>query len=179
MCLASIVMTEAIVAAHRGFRIRAGRNQRLRSRRPIACSAGNPEQMARNYFSDSGGRFFAGVWESTPGRWRVRYTENEFCHLTRGRIRIEDARRATVELHGRRFVRDPRGLRGHVGSDRADRQALRDLRTRCFLVLGAAESRFAPEVGRTLRTISVGATRVRAWSRAAGMLAAFPAAGCT
>ena len=52
---------------------------------------GHPEQVARNYFSDSTGRFFAGVWESTPGRWRVRYTENEFCHITRGRIRIADA----------------------------------------------------------------------------------------
>jgi uncharacterized cupin superfamily protein len=53
--------------------------------------AGDPEQTARNYFSDSGGRFFAGIWESTPGRWRVRYTENEFCHLTRGSIRIADS----------------------------------------------------------------------------------------
>ncbi|HKU15448.1 MAG TPA: cupin domain-containing protein [Steroidobacteraceae bacterium] len=52
--------------------------------------AGEPQHTARNYFSDSSGRFFAGVWESTPGRWRVRYTENEFCHLTRGRIRIAD-----------------------------------------------------------------------------------------
>jgi uncharacterized cupin superfamily protein len=30
------------------------------------------------------------VWESTPGRWRVRYSENEFCHITRGKVRIED-----------------------------------------------------------------------------------------
>lgn len=53
---------------------------------------GHPEHTTRNYFSDGTGRFFAGVWESTPGRWRVRYTENEFCHLTRGRVRIEDGR---------------------------------------------------------------------------------------
>jgi uncharacterized protein len=51
---------------------------------------GTPEHIARNYFSDAGGRFFAGVWESTPGRWRVRYSENEFCHITRGKVRIED-----------------------------------------------------------------------------------------
>ncbi|MGH8175514.1 MAG: cupin domain-containing protein [Steroidobacter sp.] len=52
---------------------------------------GDPEQIVRNYFSDSTGQFFAGVWESTPGRWRVRYSENEFCHITRGRVRIADA----------------------------------------------------------------------------------------
>ena len=69
------------------------RQPKRASRKPPAdrCSAGLPSSTARNYFSDSGGRFFAGVWESTPGRWRVRYTENEFCHITRGRVRIADA----------------------------------------------------------------------------------------
>ena len=52
--------------------------------------AGTPEQNIDNYFTDATGQFFAGVWRSTPGRWRVRYSENEFCHLTRGRVRIED-----------------------------------------------------------------------------------------
>ena len=107
--------------------------------------AGNPEQTARNYFSDSSGRFFAGVWESTPGRWRVRYTENEFCHLTRGRVRIEDACGRQWTLQGRRFLRHSRRLRGHVGSARADRQALRDLRSRCFLVRSPVA--FAPKWG--------------------------------
>lgn len=51
---------------------------------------GQPEQTALNYFSDTTGQFFAGVWNSTPGKWKVRYTENEFCHITRGRVRIED-----------------------------------------------------------------------------------------
>lgn len=51
---------------------------------------GSPQHTARNFFSDTSGQFFAGVWESTPGRWRVRYSENEFCHLTRGRVVIED-----------------------------------------------------------------------------------------
>ncbi|HEY4366221.1 MAG TPA: cupin domain-containing protein [Steroidobacteraceae bacterium] len=62
------------------------------SRPPVdRLLGGMPEQTARNFFSDTTGQFFAGVWESTPGRWRVRYTENEFCHITRGSVRIEDA----------------------------------------------------------------------------------------
>lgn len=50
---------------------------------------GDPVHRARNYFSDATGQMFAGVWESTPGRWRVKYTENEFCHIVAGEVRIE------------------------------------------------------------------------------------------
>jgi uncharacterized cupin superfamily protein len=90
MCLASIVMTEAIAPRIVDFAI--GTAETSVSRPPAdQLLAGEPETTTRNYFSDAGGRFFAGVWESTPGRWRVRYSENEFCHLTRGRIRIADA----------------------------------------------------------------------------------------
>ena len=90
MCLASIVMTEALAPTLVDF---ATAPAETTVAKPPAdrVLAGSPEHTARNYFSDSGGRFFAGVWESTPGRWRVRYTENEFCHITRGRIRIADA----------------------------------------------------------------------------------------
>ena len=89
MCLASIVMTEAIVP--RIVYFASAPAETTVSKQPAdRLLAGNPEQTTRNYFSDSSGRFFAGIWESTPGRWRVRYTENEFCHLTRGRIRIAD-----------------------------------------------------------------------------------------
>lgn len=59
---------------------------------PDRLLSGAPEHTARNYFSDATGQFFAGIWESTPGKWRVRYTENEFCHITRGSVRIDDGR---------------------------------------------------------------------------------------
>jgi uncharacterized cupin superfamily protein len=52
--------------------------------------SGTPEHVAHNYFSDRTGRFHSGIWESTTGKWRVRYAENEFCHITRGHVRIED-----------------------------------------------------------------------------------------
>jgi uncharacterized cupin superfamily protein len=51
---------------------------------------GQPEHSVRNVFADSSGHFFCGVWSSTPGIWRVSYTENEFCHLLSGRISITD-----------------------------------------------------------------------------------------
>ena len=53
--------------------------------------AGDPVATAKNYFSDTEGKFFVGVWESTPGCWQVRYSEHEFCHITKGRVRIRSA----------------------------------------------------------------------------------------
>jgi uncharacterized protein len=91
MCLASIVMTETIAPRIVDFAKQKPETTTSKPP-PDRLLEGDPEQIARNYFSDATGRFFAGVWESTPGRWRVQYTENEFCHLTRGRIRIEDGR---------------------------------------------------------------------------------------
>jgi uncharacterized protein len=89
MCLASIVMSE--VASPLIVDFKAGAPEITRSKPPQdRLLGGSPEHVARNYFSDSTGRFFAGVWESTPGRWRVRYSENEFCHITQGRVVIED-----------------------------------------------------------------------------------------
>jgi len=52
--------------------------------------SGAPVQTVRNLFADSTGQFFAGTWSSTTGRWQVRYTENEFCHVLTGIIRITD-----------------------------------------------------------------------------------------
>ena len=48
--------------------------------------AGSPRHTLANYFSDATGQFFAGRWSSTPGKWRVRYTENELCVITDGEV---------------------------------------------------------------------------------------------
>ena len=89
MCLASIVMTDATSSSIVHFAAAAPETTTSKPP-PDQLLAGDPEHIVRNYFSDRTGHFFAGVWESTPGRWRVRYSENEFCHITRGRVRIED-----------------------------------------------------------------------------------------
>lgn len=51
--------------------------------------AGKPVMRVSNYFSDSTQQFFAGRWAATRGTWRVRYTENELCVMTAGRVVIE------------------------------------------------------------------------------------------
>jgi len=52
--------------------------------------AGQPRQQVSNYFSDATQQFHTGVWSSTPGKWRIRYSESEFCCLTRGRVALEN-----------------------------------------------------------------------------------------
>lgn len=59
---------------------------------PTRLAAGSPApvQLVRNAFTDATGRFFGGIWRSSPGAWRVDYSENELCVLTEGRVRITD-----------------------------------------------------------------------------------------
>ena len=53
--------------------------------------AGHPELEVRNFFTDTSQQFFAGRWSATRGKWRVRYTENELCVMTAGRVVLESA----------------------------------------------------------------------------------------
>jgi len=52
--------------------------------------AGDPRQAIANHFTDATQQFFAGTWSSTPGKWRIRYSESEFCCLTKGRVVLEN-----------------------------------------------------------------------------------------
>jgi uncharacterized cupin superfamily protein len=52
--------------------------------------SGDPRHQVTNYFSDDTQQFHTGVWSSTRGKWRIRYSESEFCCLTRGRVALEN-----------------------------------------------------------------------------------------
>jgi uncharacterized cupin superfamily protein len=58
---------------------------------PDRLISGAPRQLVANYFSDQTGQFHSGTWSSTRGKWRIRYSESEFCCLTKGRVALEDA----------------------------------------------------------------------------------------
>ena len=53
---------------------------------PGRLLSGSPQLTVWNHYADETQQFFAGIWEATPGSWRVRYSEHEFCHLLCGRI---------------------------------------------------------------------------------------------
>jgi len=74
--------------------------------------AGTPQLQVRNYFADSSQQFFAGRWSATRGKWRVRYTENELCVMTAGRVVIEsDSGERSVFAAGDAFL-VPAGFAG-------------------------------------------------------------------
>ena len=60
--------------------------------------SGNPEQRLWSQYIDASGQFFAGVWESDPGAWRVRYTEEEHCRIVSGRSRLTAADGKVTEV---------------------------------------------------------------------------------
>lgn len=59
--------------------------------KPGNIVSGTPTTRLQNYFSDDTGQFFSGIWESSPGKWRVAYAENEFCGILSGRIILTNA----------------------------------------------------------------------------------------
>ena len=58
---------------------------------PDRLLEGNPRLEIRNYFADPSQQFFAGRWSATRGKWRVRYSENELCVMTAGKVVIESS----------------------------------------------------------------------------------------
>ena len=46
--------------------------------------SGDPQFRTWNCDEADGG-LYAGIWEATPGKWRIVYDEWEFCHILSGR----------------------------------------------------------------------------------------------
>lgn len=79
---------------------------------PEKLISGNPRQTVWMHYKDPSGRFFVGVWRSEPGRWRIAYTEEEFCQMLEGKsiVTRDDGHSVTVSA-GESFV-IPRGFVG-------------------------------------------------------------------
>jgi uncharacterized cupin superfamily protein len=58
---------------------------------PEKILAGIPRTRVSNQYADRTQQFFCGLWTSTSGKWRIRYTEHELCLLIEGRVRIESS----------------------------------------------------------------------------------------
>lgn len=74
--------------------------------------SGDPAQATTVLFQSSDGRFASGIWECKPGKWRVVFTESEFCHLLEGTIIVtgDDGSQRTFRA-GDAFV-SPSGFTG-------------------------------------------------------------------
>ena len=56
----------------------------METSKPGNVVSGDPTTRLQNYFTDASGQFFSGIWESTPGKWPVSYSESEFCAILEG-----------------------------------------------------------------------------------------------
>jgi uncharacterized cupin superfamily protein len=65
---------------------------------PEKLLLGDPRQGVFNLFSDPGQEFHVGLWESEPGKWKVQYSEQEFCTMLEGRILIRDDAGGEIEV---------------------------------------------------------------------------------
>lgn len=72
---------------------------------------GNPRFRTWNV-EEAGSGLFAGVWESTPGKWRIEYDEWEYCRILSGvSVITEDGGAARTVKAGDSFVLRP-GFKG-------------------------------------------------------------------
>lgn len=73
--------------------------------------SGTPRSRTWNV-EDTADGLYCGVWESTPGKWRISYDEWEFCHILSGvSVITEDGGEARTVKAGDAFVLRP-GFKG-------------------------------------------------------------------
>ena len=78
---------------------------------PDRLISGDPRFTTWNAEEADGG-LYAGIWEATPGKWRIVYDEWEFCHILSGvSVIAEDGGEARTVKAGDSFVLRP-GFRG-------------------------------------------------------------------
>ena len=77
---------------------------------PERVLAGDPRFHTWNAEERDG--LYAGIWEATPGKWRIEYDEWEFCHILSGiSIIAEDGGESRTVRAGDSFVLRP-GFKG-------------------------------------------------------------------
>jgi uncharacterized cupin superfamily protein len=73
--------------------------------------SGDPRFATWNVEEAEGG-LYAGIWEATPGKWRIEYDEWEFCHILSGvSVITEDGGEARTVRAGDAFILRP-GFKG-------------------------------------------------------------------
>ncbi|MBL8581591.1 MAG: cupin domain-containing protein [Rhizobiaceae bacterium] len=74
---------------------------------PDRVIAGAPKFRTWNVEEAPNG-LYAGIWEATPGKWRIAYDEWEFCHILAGvSVIAEDGGEARTVRAGDSFVLRP------------------------------------------------------------------------
>lgn len=59
---------------------------------------GQPTRTWKPLYSSASEEFHAGIYECTPGKWRVSYSEDEFCTLLEGQLKLTSEAGETQEF---------------------------------------------------------------------------------
>lgn len=74
--------------------------------------SGNPLQTLWMHYTDQSEQFFSGIWRSEPGKWRIHYTEEEYCCISAGvSVVTDEAGNSTSLKTGDEFI-IPKGFVG-------------------------------------------------------------------
>ena len=57
---------------------------------PEKLIEGNPKQTVWMHYTDASKKFMSGIWCSEVGKWRIIYTEEEYCSILEGTSIITD-----------------------------------------------------------------------------------------
>ena len=74
--------------------------------------SGNPKQRVWNHYTDASGKFFAGLWQSEVGKWKISYTEEEYCQILEGSSIITDSEGRALTVSAGDELVVPRGFIG-------------------------------------------------------------------
>lgn len=79
---------------------------------PEALLEGDYTTTTYNHWTGEEGRLYCGIWECTPGKVKVDYSEWEFCHLIEGEALLtEEGGRSWRVSQGDAFIIPP-GFKG-------------------------------------------------------------------
>lgn len=78
---------------------------------PDRVLAGNPRFKTWN-IEDEAGEIYAGIWEATPGKWRVTYDEWEYFHILSGHSVLTEDGGEPVDLRAGDSLIVRRGFTG-------------------------------------------------------------------
>lgn len=74
--------------------------------------SGTPDQAFDVLYTSQSGEMSAGIYECSAGKWQVAYSEDEFCTLTEGTVRLTDAAGKTEEFRAPDSFLIPAGFSG-------------------------------------------------------------------
>jgi uncharacterized protein len=92
---------DTIARIHRVRRDGVGETSATPRERHVSGAA---EATVWNAFSNAAGRFHVGHWSAEPGIRIVHYTEDEFCLLLEGRVRLDGPDGSVEFVAGDAFV---------------------------------------------------------------------------